>query len=366
MPVGFRSVTELAMLDQTFQDSPHKSNPDMGHSRRAAAVGIIGAVGIITALVLLVGVDRVISTLLSADPMGVGLAVVFALCWLFTWSIMLRMVLATLDASISPIRGFFVYSGALFANNITPFGQAGGEPIAAALISKASDTRYETGLVSIASVDVINVVPSISLVLVGAGYYATTTAVGQEIETAVGSALVLLTAIAVLLVVIWRYRYQVINRLPGVIAPRLGRFGLTRLDAETLEVELADRIQRFFEDIERVATSPWRLSIIVGLSLTGWLFQTASLTAAFAALGYSVSPAILLFVIPLANVAGATPMPGGVGGIEAVFVTLLIPTTGIEAAAITAAVLLYRGIVYGLPVVIGGATMAAFGVRVIQ
>lgn len=335
-------------------------------SRRAFLVGASGAIAVFAVLFILVGADRVIDSLLSAEPSLVAATFVLALCWLAAWSLMLRTVLATLDVDIPIGKAFFVYAGAVFANNVTPFGQAGGEPVAALLISKVSDSRYETGLVGIASVDVLNVVPSVSLVLVGVGYYATTAAVSERLETAVGSAVALIAGIVLVIALVWRYRRTITERLPAIVAPRIGRLGLGRFDSETLEADLADRMRRFFENIERVATDRKRLAAAVGLSLAGWLFQTAALTAAFAALGYSVPLAVLLFVIPLANLAGAAPLPGGLGGIEAAFVTLLVPTTGIEASAVTAAVIIFRGAIYWMPVLIGGVSVSTFGVRALQ
>ncbi|WP_306060651.1 lysylphosphatidylglycerol synthase transmembrane domain-containing protein [Natronococcus wangiae] len=335
-------------------------------NRRAFLVGVFGTVAIFAILFFLVGARRTVESLLAADLALVAATIGLALCWLAAWSLMLRTVLATLGVDVPIGKAFFVYAGAVFANNVTPFGQAGGEPVAALLISKVSDSEYETGLVGIASVDVLNVIPSISLVLVGVGYYATDAAIDDRLETAVASAVALIVAIVLAMLLVWRRRDGLIDRLPAIVAPRIGRLGVTRFDAETLEADLTDRLGRFFENIERVATDRSRLTAVIGLSLCGWLFQTAALTAAFAALGYSVPPYVLLFVIPLANLAGAAPLPGGLGGIEAAFVTLLVPTTGIEASAVTAAVLIFRGAIYWMPVLIGGASVSAFGVRALR
>ncbi|MFD1564187.1 YbhN family protein [Haloarchaeobius amylolyticus] len=335
-------------------------------NRRAFVIGIAGAVAAFAILFFLVGVRDVLDSLLSATPSLVVATFALALGWLAAWSLMLRTVLASLGIGIPVGKSFLVYAGAVFANNVTPFGQAGGEPIAALLISKTADARYETSLVGIATVDVINVVPSIALILVGVGYYATTAAIGQRLETAVGSAIVLIAGIVLVMALVWRYHRTIVERLPAIVAPRLGRLGLERFDSETLEEDIADRLGRFFENIERVATDRWRLAAIIGLSLCGWLFQTAALTVAFAAIGYDVSAYVLLFVIPLANLAGAAPLPGGLGSIEAAFVTLLVPTTGIPASAITAAVLIFRGAIYWMPILIGGLSVSAFGVRAVR
>jgi uncharacterized protein (TIRG00374 family) len=334
--------------------------------RRALLVGSLGAVVVLVVLVALVGADDVIGVLRSADPFFVGVTAAFALCWLAAWSLMLRTVLGSLNVRLPVATSFFVYAGAVFANNVTPFGQAGGEPVAALLISDVSDCRYETGLAGIASVDVINVVPSLSLVVVGVGYYATTAAVGSRLGTAVTSAVVLVGAVVVAVGAVWRYRELLAERLPSVIAPVIGRIGRGRYDAEALESTLAGRIRRFFADIERVATNRWRLSTVVGLSLLGWLAQAVALTTAFAAVGHTVPPHVVLFAIPLANLAGATPLPGGLGGIEAAYVALLVPTTGIGAAAITAAVLVFRGATYWMPLGIGGVVTSVLGVRAVR
>jgi uncharacterized protein (TIRG00374 family) len=335
-------------------------------NRRALLLGAFGAIAVFAVLFFVVGARDVLDSLLSAEPSLVAATFALALCWLAAWSLMLRTVLVTLGIEIAVSKSFFVYAGAVFANNVTPFGQAGGEPVAALLISKVSDCRYETGLVGIASVDVLNVVPSISLILVGVAYYATTAALGDRLETAVGSAVALIVGIVLVMWLVWRYRDTIVDRLPAVVAPRLGRLGLDRFDSETLEDDLTDRMGRFFENIERVATDRWRLSAVVGLSLCGWLFQTAALLAAFAALGYSVPAYVLLFAIPLANLAGAAPLPGGLGAIEGVFVALLVPTTGVPASAVTAAVLIFRGAIYWMPVLIGGLSVSTFGVRALR
>ncbi|WP_435551923.1 lysylphosphatidylglycerol synthase transmembrane domain-containing protein [Natrinema sp. CGMCC1.2065] len=335
-------------------------------NRRAFLVGAVGTIAVFAVLFFAVGARDIVDSLLSAKPSLVVATFVLAVAWLVAWSLMLRTVLAGLGIRVPVGKSFLVYSGAVFANNVTPFGQAGGEPVAALLISKVSDARYETGLVGIASVDVLNVVPSISLILVGVGYYATTAALGETLETAVSSAIVLIAGIVVAMGLVWRYHQTIIDRLPGIIAPRLGKLGIERFQSDTLEADIADRLDRFFENIERVATDRWRLAAVVGLSLCGWLFQVAALTAAFAALGYSVPPYVLLFVIPLANLAGAAPLPGGLGGIEAAFVTLLVPTTGIPASVITAAVLIFRGAIYWMPVLIGGLSVSSLGVRALR
>ena len=335
-----------------------------GPQRRTLLLGAVAAIAVLAALSVAAGVDRVAAALAAADPALVAAAAALGLCWLASWSLMLRGVLGALGVSLSPWAAFRVYSGAAFANNVTPLGQAGGEPVAAALIATVTDARYETGLVGIASVDVLNVVPSVSLVVLGVGSYAATAAVGERVGFAVTSAVGLIAAIVVTIALVWRYRASVVDRVPGTVGPALGRFD--RFDAAAVESGLTERLGNFFTDIERVGADRRRLVGVVALSLVGWLFQAAALTVAFAAVGHPISPLIPVFVVPLSYVAGATPLPGGLGGIEAALVGLLVPTTGVAAAAVTAAVFLFRGAVYWLPTAIGGASASALGVRAFE
>lgn len=331
----------------------------------ASLLGVAGAAVVLLALFFIVGGRGVLGALAGADRTLVAATLGFGLCWLFAWSLMLRAVLGSLGVSIPVGRAFFVYAGAVFANNVTPFGQAGGEPIAALVISRVSDARYEAGLAGIASVDVLNVVPSISLVLVGVGYYATEVAVGDRLLIAVGTAVGLVGGVSAALLLGWRYRWSLVAGVSGAVASIGTHLRTSRFDAADVERDLVERLSRFFGHIEQVATDRRRLAAVLGLSLVGWLFQGAALLAAFAAVGYDVPAYVVLFVIPLANLGGATPLPGGLGGIEAAFVALLVPTTGIAAADVTAAVLVYRAAIYWMPVAVGGGVVLVSGVRTV-
>ena len=68
-----------------------------------------------------------------------------------------------------------------------------------------------------------------------------------------------------------------------------------------------------------------------------------------------------MFVVPVGSIAGATPLPGGLGGLEAAFIALLVPTAGVSASGATAAVLIHRGATYWLPTLFGGGAAAVIG-----
>jgi uncharacterized protein (TIRG00374 family) len=337
-----------------------------GRRLRTTVLGFLATFLVFGALVTLVGVDDLVATLSKADNGLVALVVFATVCWLAAWSMALRTVLGVLGVHMSPHRAFLVFSGAMFSNNVTPFGQAGGEPITALLISRIADAEYETGLAAIASVDTLNFVPSITLALMGVGYFATETTLGRQLEVAAVAVVALAVAVPGLVYYCWQNRYDLEERAVGRITPTI-RWITAKLPRTTPPSESAieQRINGFFRAIERVATNRRGLVLSLGFSALGWTLQMIGLWLAFRAIGHSIPLSVALFVVPIGAIAGITPLPGGAGGIETVLVTLLTlatgPAVGLTVAA--SAVIIYRGVVYWVPVLIGGAVMSVLTVQ---
>lgn len=332
---------------------------------RATVLGFLGAIGVLGLLLYLVGLDDLASRLSAADTAAVVLVVLAALGWLAAWGLALRTVLGVLDVRISPITSFLVFSGAMFSNNVTPFGQAGGEPVTALLISRVADTEYERGLAAIASVDTLNFVPSITLALIGAGFYATETTLGRDLRIATAAVGILAVTIPGLLYVGWQNRYRIERWVVAALGPLLNRIGrVLPIVSAPNPASLENRIGHFFGAIERVAGNPRGLIVALAGSTLGWGFQMVGLWLAFESIGVQVALSAMLFVVPMGAIAGVTPLPGGAGGIEAVLVTLLVaaPLPGVTEGAALAAVVIYRGVVYWVPVIIGGVVMSYAGV----
>ncbi len=337
-----------------------------GQRLRTTVLGFGAAILVVAALFYVVGVDSLVRELSHADPLLVAAVVVVILAWLTAWSLALRTVLEVLGVEMTPWSAFLVFSGATFSNDVTPFGQAGGEPVAALLISRVTDANYETGLAAIASVDTLNFVPSITLALFGVGYFATETTLGRRLEFAAIVVVSLAIVVPALIYVGWRRRYELEHRVVNGLAPliRWIMSVLPRLTPPTVE-SLERRISGFFAAIERIATNRRGLATALAFSALGWFFQMVGLWLAFQAIGMSVKLSIILFIVPIGAIAGVTPLPGGAGGIEWVLATLLAlaigPSVTLETA--TAAVVIYRGAVYWVPIIIGGSVMSVLTVR---
>jgi hypothetical protein len=325
--------------------------------RTVVVLGVLGATVVLAGLLTVVGSERVLDAILDANPTGLVVALGCAVAWLAAWSLMLRTILAGLGVTVSVGTGFLLTTGAVFANNVTPFGQAGGEPLSAYVISRVLGEDYETGLVGIVSFDATNVLPSVALAVVGVVAYASTGRVVDPVENSLVLAVVLVLAVTTLIGITWRSRAVVVESVPAAVGRVAAAVGRGRYDAGAVADGLETRLGRVFENVERVADDPRRLATVVGLSATGWLLQSVALLAAFAAVGHTVTFAVCLFAVPLAYLAGAAPLPGGLGSIEAAFVALLAPTTGVPLPAITASVLVFRGVVYWFPTLVGGGSL---------
>lgn len=336
-----------------------------GTQLRTTLLGFLGTFIILGLLLYFVGIERFLRELGKADNGTVVLVLVVTLGWLSAWGFSLRTVLGVLGVDISLLKSFFILNGAMFSNNITPFGQAGGEPVTALLISKVADTEYEQSLAAIASVDSLNFIPSITLALAGAGYYATQTTFGRRLRIATGVIVALSVLVPSLAYLGWKKRALVQRTVTRILTPivRLG----SRLFPKRLSLsreEIRTSVGHFIDSIERVATNRRGLTLALIASTTGWVFQMVALWLAFVAIGSPVPFSVVLFVVPVGAIAGITPLPGGAGGIEAVLVGLLSSLPGVAVGWETAlaAVVIYRGAIYWVPIIIGGGVVSVVGI----
>jgi uncharacterized protein (TIRG00374 family) len=336
----------------------------MVSDRWKSIAGFVVAIAVLGVLMWLVGFEEVLDALRQADPQIAALTVPVAALWLTCWGLALYLVLGALNARIAPHRAVFVFVAAVFVNNATPLGQAGGEPISAMFISSASDSEYETGLAAIASVDTLHFIPSISLAVVGLAYVGLSAIdLTQNILFAMAGVAVFAAVVPTIGYLAWRSRDRVrrvvATRVTGLLA-LAGRI-VPRFSPPSRE-SVAHRVDGFFEAIGRVATSRKTVLSAMSLSALGWIFLSTSLWLSLHALGTTIPFVSILFVVPLGSIAGATPLPGGLGGLEAAFAALLVPL-GVPTPVAFSAVLIHRGATYWLPTLFGGGAAALLSVE---
>ncbi len=92
--------------------------------------------------------------------------------------------------------------------------------------------------------------------------------------------------------------------------------------------------------------------LLYGGAIGYWLFDNLVLLAAFHAFGASPALIVVLMAYLIGQLGGALPIPGGLGGIDGGLIGTLI-VFGVAAAPAAAAVLLYRVVLFWVPLLMG-------------
>jgi len=306
-----------------------------------------------------VGIDAVAAALGRIAP-GDAAALV-ALGWvpILLWGGSLHLVLRRLDVPTTPPKSVGLFAASSFLNNVTPFGQAGGDPVSGALVARVEAVPFERGLAAVVSVGAANAVAVGGLGVVGTGILLGTTAVDDAVLVAVGAGSVAAAVLGVVAVGAWRRRERVVERVGEVLGGCLSRIGggVPGIDPPTPDA-VVTRGRGFVAALERVGDARWRLTAVVALGVAGHLAVATTLWLSLAALGASVSPGKVLIVVPVARLAGASPTPGGTASAEALLTGLLVAVGDITAPVAAAAALVYRAAAFWLPTLGGGVVTA--------
>jgi uncharacterized protein (TIRG00374 family) len=92
--------------------------------------------------------------------------------------------------------------------------------------------------------------------------------------------------------------------------------------------------------------------LVIGGALGYWAFDNAVLWATFHAFGFSPPITVILLGYLIGQLGGLLPLPGGLGGIDGGLIGTLV-VYGAPVAATAAAVLVYRVILFWLPLLAG-------------
>lgn len=305
-----------------------------------------------------VGVDAVAAALGRVAPSDAAALVALGWVPILLWGGSLHLVLRRLGAPTTLPESVGLFAASSFLNNITPFGQAGGDPVSGALVARVETMPFEHGFAAIVSVGAANAVAVVGLGVVGTGALLGTTAVEDAVLVAVGTGGVAAAVLGVVAVVTWRRRDRVVERVGGALGGFLSWIGgvVPRIDPPTPDA-VVTRGRGFVSALERVGDTRRRLTAVLALGVAGHLAVATTLWLSLAALGASVSPAKVLIVVPVARLAGASPTPGGTASAEALLAGLLV-VWGVAAPLATAAALVYRAAAFWLPTLGGGVVTA--------
>jgi len=308
--------------------------------RRALQVVALLAVLVLIAL-LAPGLGQVRHHLEHADPGWIVLAVALEALSCMSYVVMFRQVFCR---GMSWRTSWEIAWSELGVGSLVPASGAGGLALGAWILSRGGMPAERIARRSVAFFLIKSSVNFVAVAVLG-----TLMAVGlvgphrSLLLTALPAALAALVIGVVLLV----------PRLGPGRPPREG-------DSKVRHVIAATRsalIRGSAEAVELVRAGDVAL---IGGAIGYWIFDNAVLWATFKAFGEVPPLSIVLMGYLIGQLGGLLPLPGGIGGIDGGLIGTLI-VYGAPAAATAAAVLVYRVILFWLPLLVGGA--AFFSLR---
>lgn len=264
--------------------------------------------------------------------------------WARAWQVVLRVV--GVDVPFRELVG--TYYAATFANYVTPLGQAGGEPFIAYVLSRDTDASYEDALASVVTADVLNLLPFFTFAALGTVVLVVQTTVTDRVQNVAVVLVVFAVGAQVCAVAGWRFRRSFGGVVLRVVEP------LARWTPRVTVAGVRERLSDLNEAFERIAADPPALAHALVFSYVGWLFFALPLYFAVRTLGGSISLLLVCFVVPASTLAGLTPSPGGLGGVEAALAGLLATLAGLTLAEGYSVALVYRLASYWFAIGAGG------------
>ena len=315
---------------------PGVTMPDEFQPRRLAKrtlqiVGVLAVVGLV--LLLAPGLGEVRDLLTEAEPKWVALAVVFEAMSCVSYVLMFRPIFC----QNMPWRtSWEIGLSELAAGSIVPASGAGGLALGAWILSEGGMPAERIASRSVAFFLIKSSVNFIAVAVLGT--VMALGLLGPDLSlwlTAVPAAGALLVIAAVL----------VVPRL-GVGAPVATDAGRARRALGAVRKALVGGTG------EAVQIVRSRNLLVIAGSLGYWAWDNAVLWATFEAFGYSPPITVILLGYLIGQLGGLLPLPGGLGGIDGGLIGALI-VFGTPAAVTAAAVLVYRVILFWLPLLVG-------------
>lgn len=309
---------------------------------------------IVVAVFLLPGVlngfRSALDTVRDVNPALLLIGFVLQLFALGAYSLLTRATLGTAGRQLSLARIFRIQLSTKSLSNIVPGGNAASSALGYRLLTLSGisgpDAGFALATAGIGSAVVLNIVFWTGLLMsipfrgVNAGYGAAALAG------------IIIMGIAATLVIGVMDGSGRAERLVRWIARKL-RFDEDRFAAVLHQV--GERLEELVSDRQLL----WR---VVFWATANWLLDAASLWVFLRAYGATLPIDALLVAFGLANVLAAVPiLPGGLGVVEATYLTALVGF-GIPKRVATPAIATYRSAQYLMPTALGALAYASLRV----
>ena len=333
-------------------------------SKRRVVTGISLWLLVFGAFVILTGPDEFRGNVdaIGYDELAVMLVAVAA--GVVSMGLCLYVLAHNLGLGLAAVESVFLNAAVSLAHNLTPFGQAGGIPVGAAIVSTRSTSRYEEVLAALSMKDIVSFVPAI-LIFVFVGPYLLV--VEQSIPGPIRpflAAFSLFVVLVCLLVVAVNRNSKTAHRLLQRVAAAVNRTVARLPRVPSLDgAELERRLDEFSGSLGDLASNRTTVVLSSAFATGSFLAQGTLVWLTFAAIGAEIPLALAIFSVPVSLLASGLPLPGGTGGVEIVQVSIITVFVGVGTGSATTAVVLSRGLVFWTPIVLGTLTLLVLNIQ---
>lgn len=276
-------------------------------------------------LLYAVNLEASINALTAADPVFLFLAFLSANIPLLIYASVWNRVLGVTGLKLNYFTTLRLVLANTFVNNITPFGNIGGEAVVTYLLSKITDKSYGESFTAVFTSSMINFSPLITFLIFGGlytGYYS----------------VLFLPAIV--------FSSYIIFTRNGV------NFGTPRFMTEFKN--------DFLKSMSVLKDSEERLWPLFFFTHFAVVFDILSIVLIGMSLGLDFYSLSIFFVVPLSRVANYVPTPGGTGPYELALSGLLSFFFTVSFSQAVLVAVIYRFLTYYIGIIFGYFSINSF------
>ena len=345
------SQPDLDLKDPEADTDAPDEGPDLPTISTQAAVQsalliVILVVGIYFLLPKFAGFGDAISTVGTANPFWVGVAVVCGVLSFVTYIALFRSVVGGHDFPITIREAYEINMAGFAATLLFSAGGAGGVALTYWALRQGGMERRSVATRMVGFIALHYVFYPLAVVVFGillkTSVLSGSTADGLTIVPAAIAGLVILIGLAVALV-----PSDIERRLKGLASSR--RLGRVLGALAAVPATASDGIRLAL----RLLVTPGKAGLAFLGSIGFWAANIGILWASFAALGVSVPFGVVVLGFFIGLTANLIPfVPAGVGAVDAGMIGTFV-LFGLPEAEVFAAVLIYRLIAFWLPIPFG-------------
>jgi uncharacterized protein (TIRG00374 family) len=317
--------------------------------RRSLALGLLAGLLALALFGWLVGYRRLVATVASLDPLPFALgflAAAGAMACRFLALAALLDVRPSIDAGLAYLRGFY-------GQQLLPVGNVAGPVLIAYSMETATGISTDRAL---PGTIIAQATTFLGSTVVAFGGSLLLIARGQRALLPVAGVLAAVSVVWLGLLVALIAGAD-LGRLAHAIGATLrhtfGRLS-TRVAARTEPVAIDAALAEFDDARRLIREDPGRVVLAFGWVLLGWLLFSLPAVTTGAALGVPITIGVAVVAVPVSDLLNLLPVPGGVGGVEAVMAGLFVALGGVDAAAGVVAAFCVRLCTYWFVLVLGG------------